>query len=299
MPDHKYMPATQGIHIHRHGALCPFCGADSTEGGSVNIVEGCAIQGMWCNDCGAEWDDEYKLSGYSVRLAPTASEYQARASWNGQCLLELSLSAYSSAHAYSLIQSQFNIETSLAVKVASLARFFAIEMPDFTANFLVREPKFGDWLKETQDVVVDDEDDETREFFNEQAIALQALMPSQDVLFEGECNPSKAYLACHAFAKIMAQLDRRIMPLPEIDVKPLGIATDPNYALPLDAWYLNFNSSNADLEVSNLELADTLMAGVSADIWFDAADHNDASAMITIESTQTAMEVAANRLRAI
>jgi len=37
----------------------------SREGGEVNIHAGYATQEVTCDDCCAEWDDQYKLVGYN------------------------------------------------------------------------------------------------------------------------------------------------------------------------------------------------------------------------------------------
>lgn len=63
------VPSQKQVNVYvnvEHGGKCPFCGSEQIAGGSVTIDSGCAGQKVWCNDCGAEWHDEYELVGVSV-----------------------------------------------------------------------------------------------------------------------------------------------------------------------------------------------------------------------------------------
>lgn len=44
---------------------CPHCGSEDVEGGEVNVDAGGAWQEVTCNECGATWNDVYKLTGFS------------------------------------------------------------------------------------------------------------------------------------------------------------------------------------------------------------------------------------------
>ena len=46
------------------GTSCPNCEDDDIEGDAIDIDDGFATQGMWCNNCEATWTDVYKLQGY-------------------------------------------------------------------------------------------------------------------------------------------------------------------------------------------------------------------------------------------
>jgi hypothetical protein len=130
----------------------------------------------------------------------------------------------------------------LANKVADFARFISIETPDLAAKLVDREPEFGDWLKETQDVVADDEDVESIEFFHVQAVALRTLIPSLDIFNGTEACASKMNLAKHFFTKILVQLNQDDIPDPEFKIESSCDDLQSKDALPLDAWYLNFIS---------------------------------------------------------
>ena len=51
---------------------CPACGDWQTEGGSVSIEEGLALQQVSCLNCNATWRDVYVLSGFDDLDLPTA-----------------------------------------------------------------------------------------------------------------------------------------------------------------------------------------------------------------------------------
>lgn len=47
-------------------STCPKCGSTEIDGASVTIDNGTAYQSVSCNDCEAEWLNEYKLSNQIV-----------------------------------------------------------------------------------------------------------------------------------------------------------------------------------------------------------------------------------------
>lgn len=58
-------PMTNEQYLAQGGTRCPFCGSLQIEGQEVNIDAGNAWQDMTCNDCHAEWQDTYTLTGYA------------------------------------------------------------------------------------------------------------------------------------------------------------------------------------------------------------------------------------------
>lgn len=48
-------------YVKRGGCTCLICKDDSIEGGSIQTDSGIAWQKVWCNSCGSEWTDNYKL----------------------------------------------------------------------------------------------------------------------------------------------------------------------------------------------------------------------------------------------
>lgn len=49
------------MYIQRGGCTCLICKDESIEGGSIQTDSGIAWQKVWCNSCGSEWTDNYKL----------------------------------------------------------------------------------------------------------------------------------------------------------------------------------------------------------------------------------------------
>jgi len=56
--------ATDREHVASGGDRCPSCGDSEIQGDFVVTGNGVAQQSMSCNACGAEWTDQYKLTGY-------------------------------------------------------------------------------------------------------------------------------------------------------------------------------------------------------------------------------------------
>jgi len=43
------------------GLICPYCGAESIEGGFIQVEAGEAFQAMSCSQCNNKWQDVYHL----------------------------------------------------------------------------------------------------------------------------------------------------------------------------------------------------------------------------------------------
>ena len=49
-------------YIQKNGNCCPDCGINDVQTvGPIESDAGIAWQSCWCEHCGAEWSDEYKL----------------------------------------------------------------------------------------------------------------------------------------------------------------------------------------------------------------------------------------------
>ena len=48
-------------YIKSKGLNCPYCGAESIQGGFVQVEAGEASQEMSCTECEATWRDVYEL----------------------------------------------------------------------------------------------------------------------------------------------------------------------------------------------------------------------------------------------
>ena len=51
----------KGAYIQNKGLICPFCGAESIQGGFIQVDSGEAVQEMGCPECGGKWQDVYRL----------------------------------------------------------------------------------------------------------------------------------------------------------------------------------------------------------------------------------------------
>ena len=49
------------IYIKAKGLICPYCRAESIEGGFIQVEAGEAFQDMSCSQCGNQWQDVYRL----------------------------------------------------------------------------------------------------------------------------------------------------------------------------------------------------------------------------------------------
>lgn len=63
-------PIGEEEYVEQCGLYCPFCGSSDIVGGSFDIEATSATQEVSCNACHAEWTDDYKLVGYTVRSDP-------------------------------------------------------------------------------------------------------------------------------------------------------------------------------------------------------------------------------------
>ncbi len=53
-------------YVATGGIRCPACeSAAGVEGGEINVDAGIAWQSCSCAECGASWNDNYQLTGYS------------------------------------------------------------------------------------------------------------------------------------------------------------------------------------------------------------------------------------------
>jgi hypothetical protein len=48
-------------YIKGKGLSCPFCEAESVQGGFIQIESGKALQEMGCTECEGAWQDVYEL----------------------------------------------------------------------------------------------------------------------------------------------------------------------------------------------------------------------------------------------
>jgi hypothetical protein len=44
------------------GVQCPSCGSTDISGSQFDVIEGACWQNITCQECGAEWTDEYELT---------------------------------------------------------------------------------------------------------------------------------------------------------------------------------------------------------------------------------------------
>lgn len=64
MIDFRDSHKAEEAYVACKGTHCPSCGSDDLLGAEVTIDCGEATQDIICNECGAEWTDVYKLTGY-------------------------------------------------------------------------------------------------------------------------------------------------------------------------------------------------------------------------------------------
>jgi hypothetical protein len=56
---------TNEEYVTSNGNKCPFCGKDDLRGGNYDMTDNDTIYyAVMCNDCGAQWDDIFKLTGF-------------------------------------------------------------------------------------------------------------------------------------------------------------------------------------------------------------------------------------------
>lgn len=51
----------KAAYIKAKGLICPHCGAETIEGGFIQVEAGEAVQNMRCSECGNQWQDVYHL----------------------------------------------------------------------------------------------------------------------------------------------------------------------------------------------------------------------------------------------
>lgn len=62
----KYLER-QHKYVEQGGTRCPCCGSDDISGNEWNADAGYATQEVGCNNCNAEWLDEYTLTGVAIQ----------------------------------------------------------------------------------------------------------------------------------------------------------------------------------------------------------------------------------------
>ena len=48
-------------YIKAKGLFCPYCAAESNQGGFIQVEAGEAFQDMSCSQCDGKWQDVYRL----------------------------------------------------------------------------------------------------------------------------------------------------------------------------------------------------------------------------------------------
>jgi len=59
------MPVSQEEYINS-SSHCPFCGSTEINAGHMEVDGKDAWCKVECDNCGAQWQDNYKLTGYEV-----------------------------------------------------------------------------------------------------------------------------------------------------------------------------------------------------------------------------------------
>jgi hypothetical protein len=60
-----YEPMTNEEYANTAGPICPFCRSTNKDG--QDDVE-------WCNDCGAEWEEQVRVVGYDIITEPDGGD---------------------------------------------------------------------------------------------------------------------------------------------------------------------------------------------------------------------------------
>jgi len=58
-------PISDELHVKRDANQCPYCGSEELEFYDIEFEVRCAFQWCYCSDCKKEWQNNYKLVGYS------------------------------------------------------------------------------------------------------------------------------------------------------------------------------------------------------------------------------------------
>ena len=56
---------TSAEYVARQGGFCPACDSGNIQGGPIDVDAGSSWQECCCQDCDAEWHDDYVLTGFS------------------------------------------------------------------------------------------------------------------------------------------------------------------------------------------------------------------------------------------
>jgi len=57
-------------YVEKDGGVCPFCLSDNIRGGDFDMGDTTVYLNVICKACGAEWTDEYNLTGFEVVCGP-------------------------------------------------------------------------------------------------------------------------------------------------------------------------------------------------------------------------------------
>lgn len=61
---------TDKQYVGKGGCVCPVCQSEDISGEHIEVDAGGAWQEINCGNCGATWNDVYKLVGYSELEVP-------------------------------------------------------------------------------------------------------------------------------------------------------------------------------------------------------------------------------------
>lgn len=57
-------PASQAMYVDSMGLRCPHCGSEAIYPGNTHIGAGCLDLEVHCDECNADWYEQYTLTGY-------------------------------------------------------------------------------------------------------------------------------------------------------------------------------------------------------------------------------------------
>lgn len=73
MSKHRITEKDVEAYVAGGGCQCPACGSDQIEGSSFDADGKHVWQKVWCNDCEAEWFDDFTLT--TIRVPDAVSGY--------------------------------------------------------------------------------------------------------------------------------------------------------------------------------------------------------------------------------